>query len=136
VECGNSGHRHSIVLICLHTFPALDTRKSAHYVFAMQLREHPLMRHRGSPSWPPVWTQVTEKGTKTVKGEVGVLRYVHGRPAISNKCFLVIEQQQERYVGCLIFDDLAFCAQITEVLKGHYGRAIKDIGDLDVSQTL
>jgi hypothetical protein len=37
----------------------------------MMLRHHPLMSYRTRPNWPPVWTQVTENRTKTVKGEVG-----------------------------------------------------------------
>jgi hypothetical protein len=94
------------------------------------------MSHRGTRSWPPVWTQVTENGNKTVRGEVGVLRYVHANPAISNKCFLVIEHQDERYVGCMIIDDQPFCLQITVLLRTSTGRTIREIGDLDLSQTL
>ena len=94
------------------------------------------MSHHSRPNWPPVWTQVSENGKKTVKGEVGVLKFVHANPRLSNKCFLVIEHQAERYVGCLIVDDLAFCHQITMLLRGQLGRAIAVIGDLDVSHTL
>lgn len=95
------------------------------------------MSHRTRPNWPPVWTQTLNDGTsKTVKGEVGVLKYVHANARISSKCFLVIEHERERYVGCLIFDDVKFCAQIAEMLRGQSGRPIKDIGDLDLSHTL
>ena len=94
------------------------------------------MSHRSRPNWPPIWTQVTDNGTKTVKGEVGVLKYVHANTSISNKCFLVIEHDQERYVGCLIFDDQAFCTQIMNMLRAYSGRSITEIGDLEVSHTL
>jgi hypothetical protein len=102
----------------------------------MQLRDHPLMSHRGVRSWPPVWSQVTDSGNKTVRGELGVLRYVHANPSISNKCFLVIEHEGEKYVGCIIFDDQAFCVQLTTFLRTQTGRTIREIGDLDLSQTL
>jgi len=102
----------------------------------MELRAHPLMSHRSQTNWPPVWTQVTKFQTKTVKGEVGVLRFVHANANLSNKCYLVIELANEKYVGCLIFDDKTFCLQITELLKCNVGRPIKDIGDLDISGSL
>ena len=43
----------------------------------VKLRDHPLMSYRGIPNWPPVWTQMRIGGVKIVKGEVGVLIYVH-----------------------------------------------------------
>jgi hypothetical protein len=102
----------------------------------MELRAHPLMSHRSRPNWPPVWTQVTKEETKTLRGEVGVLKYVHPNTKLSNKCFLVVEYTNEKYVGCLIFDDKPFCAQVTALLQRNIGRPIKDIGDLDLSETL
>lgn len=97
------------------------------------LRDHPLMRHRGAPNWPPVWTQWTKGGsTITIKGEVGVLRYVRSTDEPSKKCFLVIEYDGQYYVGSLLFDDSAICSKICAFLQLHLGRSIKDIGDLDV----
>jgi hypothetical protein len=102
----------------------------------MELRDHPFMRRRGVPNWPPVWTQARREGNKTTRGEVGVLRYVHANDPISYKCYLVIEYSNEHYVGCLMFDDVSFCCQIATVLQEHVGTAIKEIGDLDLSYTL
>ena len=102
----------------------------------MMLRHHPLMSYRTRPNWPPVWTQVTENRTKTVKGEVGHLKFVYANTRFSTKCFLVIEHEREKFVGALIFDDQAFCTQIVNLLSTQTGRAIKDIGDLDISDTL
>jgi hypothetical protein len=102
----------------------------------MRLRDHPLMSHRRGSNWPPVWTKVTENGTKTVRGEVGVLKFVHANAQLSNKCFLVIEHEREKFVGCLIFDDLQFCAQISMLLRSQSGRSIQEIGDLDISHML
>ena len=102
----------------------------------MKLRAHPLMSHRSQRNWPPVWTQVIDDETKTLRGELGVLRYVHANTRISNKCFLVMEYANEKYVGCLIFDDNTFCRQVTALLQLNTGRRIRDIGDLDLSLTL
>ena len=35
------------------------------------------MSYHGIPNWPPVWTQMGIDGVKILKGEVGVLIYVH-----------------------------------------------------------
>jgi hypothetical protein len=72
----------------------------------------------------------------TLMGEVGVLKYVHSNSLMSNKCFLVIDFQDEAYIGSLIFKDHSFCDQISRLLRDHIGRSIKDIGDLDLSSTL
>jgi hypothetical protein len=49
---------------------------------------------------------------------------------------LVVEYNREHYVGSLIFDDVAFCLQISRLLQEHIGEAISDIGALDLSATL
>jgi hypothetical protein len=100
----------------------------------MQLRDHPLMSYRGIPNWPPVWTQMRIGGVKIVKGEVGVLIYVHAGGA-SNTCYLVIEHENENYTGSLIFDDGPFCRQLVDLLQQYRGRSVKEIGDLQVSFT-
>jgi hypothetical protein len=41
------------------------------------LRDHPIMSYRGVPNWPPVWTQTRSDGVKKLRGELGVLIYVH-----------------------------------------------------------
>jgi hypothetical protein len=48
----------------------------------------------------------------------------------------VIDHEKERYVGALLFDDIAICRQIALILKTHTGRPIREIGDLDISHTL
>jgi len=104
----------------------------------MNLRDHPLMIYRSVRNWPPTWTVLVSRigSVKTVKGEVGVLRFVHSNYITSNKLFLVIEYQSETYVGCLMFRDHSFCTQISHLLRDHIGRSIKDIGELDVSHLL
>jgi hypothetical protein len=73
---------------------------------------------------------------KIIRDEVGILRYIHAYGQASTKCYLVIEHEGTHYVGALLFDDATFCHQITNLLRQNIGRAIKDIGDLDISHTL
>ena len=105
----------------------------------MQFRDHPLLSHRGVPAWPPAWTQ-SDAGyrtqTKTLRGEIGILKHVLTHDAMPNKCFLVIEHEGERWMGCLLISDRMFCDQICDLLKTHLGRSIKEIGDLDLIFTL
>jgi hypothetical protein len=95
------------------------------------LRDHPLMIRRGVHNWPPIWTKGALQETKSVTGEVGVLRYIHSNDA-SNRCFLIAENDRELYTGTLIFDDVKFCRQIVDLLRKQVGRPIKEIGDLDI----
>src|SRR6185503_10460911 len=99
----------------------------------MQLRDHPLMSYRQLKNWPPVWTRARDKMVKTVVGEVGVLSYVHSNATLSSRCYLVMDYEDETYVGTLLFDDHAFCEQVGNFLRLHVNRSIKDIGDLDLS---
>jgi hypothetical protein len=102
----------------------------------MQLRDDPRMSYHRVSNWPPVWTKgIKKRDTKTVVGEVGILRYVHYYRLPAHKCYLVIEYQHEYFVGALIFDDPSFCAQIAEILQQQIGHSIKEIGDLDISHT-
>ena len=42
----------------------------------MLLRDHPLFRYHGVPSWPPIWTWASGLENKRPKGEIGILRKV------------------------------------------------------------
>ena len=102
----------------------------------MTLRNHPLMISHGVPNWPPVWTKRAKKDKKFIMGEVGILRHVLFYGPSSYKCYLVIDYEREYYVATLLFDDVAFCYQITDLFRKHVGRQIEEIGDLDLSHTL
>jgi hypothetical protein len=39
-------------------------------------------------------------------------------------------------MGALLFDDAAFCQQISNYIACHTGRSLKEIGSLDVSHLL
>ena len=51
----------------------------------------------------------------------------------ADRCFLYIEYEGSLYIGCLLIDDYAFCAQIVKLLKGHCDCSIAAIGNLDIS---
>ena len=40
------------------------------------------------------------------------------------------------YIGCLLFDDHAFCRYIAKLLDNYCNRPIAEIGSLDLSHTL
>lgn len=90
------------------------------------------MMYRGASNWPPLWVKKTPAGVKTLKGEVGVLKYVFMRQRPADKCYLVIECEHEAFVGRLSFDNEASCGRISTLLRTHVGRSIKEIGDLEV----
>jgi hypothetical protein len=99
----------------------------------MKLRNHPLIAHRGLPSWPPAWSPANLKSDlKGFRGEVGRLKYVLPSTQ-SDRCFLVMEHATNAYVSCMFFDDAIFCAQIMTILKNKVGHTIREIGNLDVS---
>jgi hypothetical protein len=103
----------------------------------MLLRDHPLMSRYGVPSWPPVWTWVDGPENKFPKGEVGTLKWV-GLSGIqpTDRCYLYIEHQGATYLGCLLFDDHAFCRYVANLLESYCNRPIAEIGSLDLSHTL
>jgi len=99
------------------------------------LRDHPLMSYRGMRNWPPIWGCGPTYATECITGEVGVLRHVTRHYLVPLRCFLYMELEGRTYTGALLFDDAVFCEQIFDLLETCVGRSIKEIGDLDVSQT-
>jgi hypothetical protein len=102
----------------------------------MELHNHPLMSYRGVKNWPPIWIPVDRQNVRVISGEVGILRHAQHDARYPARCKLIVEHEQEAFAGTLQFDDIAFCWLITNVLKNHVRRLIKDIGNLDLSYTL
>jgi hypothetical protein len=94
------------------------------------------MQYRGIPSWPPVWSLTRTGGAETRRGEIGILTHVVPNHALTNRCYLIIEYERERYMGCLLVDNISFCSLVGTLLQEHIGRSIKEIGDLDLGHTL
>jgi hypothetical protein len=102
----------------------------------MLLRNHPLMCYRGIRNWPPAWVCI-EGQDEYPKGEIGILRTVLlSKVEPANRCFLLIFYKDSSYIGCLLFDDHAFCQHITELLRFCGNRSIAEIGSIDISYLL
>ena len=72
-----------------------------------------------------------------LRGEIGVLTHVvPSKTEPHTRCYLLIDFKDERYMGTLLFDNAAFCCQVSNLLENHIGKLIKEIGDLDLSYTL
>ena len=105
----------------------------------MQLRSHPLMSFRRLPNWPPAWTRIRGGLDSHPAGEVGILREIVWSPIQVrplDRFFLVIDYEGTTYMGCLLFDDAAFCLETQRLLRSYTGYTIEHIGGLDVDQTL
>jgi hypothetical protein len=103
----------------------------------MKLRDHPLMSYHGLPNWPPAWSWIDGPEDRHPTGEIGILRMVllsKTRPA--DRCVLLVGYQESCYLGCLLFEDQAFCRQMIRLLQHCCNRPIMEIGDLDLSYTL
>lgn len=94
------------------------------------------MSHYGRNIWPPRWTTTRNDKDDTPKGEVGILREALMNNLFGNQIFLVIEHNDNRYMGCMTFSDSIFCYQVYTLLKGKFGYPIKEIGGLDLSHML
>jgi len=84
-----------------------------------------------------MWTWIEGQENKKPKGEIGTL--VEVRLSViepPNRCFLVMHHEGSTYMGCLLINDLAFCAQITRLLQNLCGNSIWAIGSLDLNHTL
>jgi hypothetical protein len=100
----------------------------------MELRKQPKMTWQGHPNWPPQWTGPHGPDNPLPQGEVGILTRVETavENAIAPHCVLVIHYNDQDYLGSLSFDDEEFLKIVCEVLKGHTGRSISAIGNLDI----
>ena len=98
----------------------------------MKLRDHSLMTYHGATSWPPVWCR---SGEEPLNGEIGVLISVDC-DRTGKRCYLGMELNDQRYLGTLLIEDVAFCWLITKILKNRLGMSIEEIGELDLSFAL
>jgi hypothetical protein len=98
----------------------------------MELRSHPRMSFQGVRNWPPAWTSTSGTLTTLPTGEIGVLEQVKLSVIDPSTCFIMMSQDGNYYIGRLTFDDQEFCHQVCELLKGHYGHLLVDIGALDI----
>lgn len=72
-----------------------------------------------------------------MRGEIGVLKYsAQDSNPKKARYYLYITYNNTPYVGSLLFDDMAFCRTISDILKTRIGEEISQIGNLDLSHTL
>ena len=99
----------------------------------MLLRDHPLMRYRGVPNWPPAWTWIRGGRDRQPRAEVGILkRVLPSKIRSEDRCFLLNSYQGSEYLRCLLFDNRSFCKHIAGLLQFCCNRRIADIGSLDL----
>jgi hypothetical protein len=103
----------------------------------MKLREHPFMSYVGMSNWPPAWLWRGGSDDTRPTGEVGLLKDV----ILSDidpptRCFLVMQHMGAEYMGCLSFENSAFCCEIYKVLGDHRGNPIDEIGNVDLNYPL
>ena len=90
------------------------------------------MMYKGNRSWPPAWLWTAGYDPSHPQGEVGILKAVlRSNIEPHDRCFLIMEHRGAEYVGALLLNDPAFCGQIFDVLIGHVGKTIQEIGDID-----
>jgi hypothetical protein len=95
------------------------------------------MTYHGLCSWPPVWTWAGGTDNQRPKGEVGILKEARvSKIEPADRIFLYIEYENASYIGCLLIDHVPFCRQIAELLQDCCERALREVGDLDLSHTL
>lgn len=99
----------------------------------MKLRDHPLLSYRGVSSWPPVWVGKDARRLKPPKSEEAILKdVVSSKTAPFTRCYLMIEHEEEEYLGSVLFDDHFACRQIYRLLLNHRGEPIRKVGEIDV----
>lgn len=103
----------------------------------MKLRDNPGLFYKGYPSWPPMWARRGGNKYTPAVGEVGVLKQVI--PPTMNpwdRCFLIMEHDDQEYMGILLIEDSRLCHEIYNVLVEHLGEPIQQIGDIELSGTV
>ena len=103
----------------------------------MKLRDNPLMSHGGVRNWPPAWLWRAGSDDTKPSGEVGMLREVIlSEIDPLDRCFMIMQHMGGEYIGCLLFENTAFCRKIHEILREYCGNPIHEIGDIELSHAL
>jgi hypothetical protein len=99
----------------------------------MKLRDHPGLFYKGFPSWPPMWAWRDGNKYAHAVGEVGVLKQVIP-PTMDpwDRCFLIIEHDDQEYMGILLVEDSSLCREVYKVLVEHCGEPIQQIAEIDL----
>jgi hypothetical protein len=102
-------------------------------VSSVKLRDHPLLSYKGVSSWPPTWLWGGGDRYVHAIGEVGVLKDVMPSSVEPyEKCFLIMEHEGRKYIGTLLVGDPVFSRKVYELLIEQRGKAIQEIGEIEV----
>jgi hypothetical protein len=92
------------------------------------------MSWQGRPNWPPEWNGPYGPERPLPNGELGTLLKAEcgfGKATVPH-CYIDMEWNGQEYVGLLYFDDSGLIGNVCQILKAQVGRAISEIGSLDV----
>ena len=89
---------------------------------------------QGRPNWPPEWVGPHGPDNPLPQGEVGTLSRVEcvSSSPTGPHCFVVMNFNNQEYVGTLNFDEEGFLENIFRTLAAHIGRPLSEIGSLDI----
>ena len=88
----------------------------------------------GVRTWPPKWSQMYGRGTRSVAGEIGILSAVFLSSVIPpDKVHLVITTEKGNcYIGSVLFENPNAAKKIFDVLIAHIKKPIHMIGAIDL----
>lgn len=93
------------------------------------------LRDKLQPHWPPAWGSAHTPGEKLAISEDGVLvdaRIGREQPTGEENLVLEIDHEGSRYSGVLIVKEAGLRARVLKSLEANKGRAIREIGSLDI----
>ncbi len=88
----------------------------------MKLRDHPLISFGGRCHWPPMWMPIPRHDDTTTDEVVGILEEVYGSVIDDRRCYLIVNQEGQTYMGTLQLENSEFCKELCELLKRNCGR--------------
>jgi len=105
----------------------------------MELKNHPKMKWAGIDNWPPlVWASTATKALASTSDiEKSILKRVSMRKLkdVSPHLSIVVEHNKGEYNTVLQCEDSTFLNLLKDVLKKNVGKSIREIGNLEVSET-
>ena len=90
------------------------------------------MSFQGVSNWPPKWTSTSGTPATQLTGEIGDFEQIQPSIVDPATCFITISHDGNYYIGRLTFDGQEFCRQVCELLKVHCGRALVEVGSIDI----
>ncbi len=96
------------------------------------------LRDRVRGHWPPSWASSYGRGTTFDTSEEGILRAVALMPAMGSqpeRLRLEVEHKGTPSTGVLALNHQSLHAELHEVLRNNLGKTIRELGDLELSDS-